>query len=159
MSVSHHIFLTREERYKLANGESIETIGVSVPVWFYKQSTSEPANEVFCKYVLTNSPEDFPVTTLSSGYKINIPQIPKGCKSSRMPFEEWESLTLGEQEKWARNHIVLPSGIDLLDPEDNGNSALVFKRYSKIKEGKKRINEIHIVEINALKMFYESLCF
>jgi hypothetical protein len=54
LTVSHNIFLTKKQRYELSVVEStLEVIGISFPVWFYKGKTSEPAKEVFCKYILS----------------------------------------------------------------------------------------------------------
>ena len=55
LATSHNIYLTHEDRYALVKGQTVESVGVSVPVWFIKGTTSEPAVEVFCKYVLTNT--------------------------------------------------------------------------------------------------------
>src|SRR5262252_8141079 len=74
ITVLHNIFLTRDERYKLASGEDVETVGVSVPVWFHRGKTTEPAVEVFCKYKLTNAPVQTPITSIDGGYLVNVPQ-------------------------------------------------------------------------------------
>lgn len=74
LSILHNVFLTQNQRKDLKNGDSVEIPGVSVPVWFYKGNTSEPAIEVFCSYLLTNIADDYPVTQMDNGYKINMPQ-------------------------------------------------------------------------------------
>ena len=33
LSIIHHVFLTREERYKLIKGHPVETVGVNSPIW------------------------------------------------------------------------------------------------------------------------------
>ena len=48
LTISHHIYLTDEQRYKIHNGEYLSLQGIARPVWFYKGSTSEPAQEIFC---------------------------------------------------------------------------------------------------------------
>ena len=50
LTVSHYIYLSREQRYELNDGKDIEIVGICVPVWFQKGNTSEPAQEIFCKY-------------------------------------------------------------------------------------------------------------
>lgn len=72
--IAHNIFLTKEERYKLHSGEPIEVTGVNVPVWFEKGNTSEPAQEVFCKYRITNTKENKAIVPFDEGYNISIPK-------------------------------------------------------------------------------------
>lgn len=57
LTVSHYIYLTKEQRYDIHNGKEVSVIGTSVPVWFQKGTTSEPAQEVFCEYTLNNKDE------------------------------------------------------------------------------------------------------
>ena len=54
LTISHYIYLTKEQRYALHERQPIEAIGISVPVWFNKGNTSEPAKEIFCKYQIAN---------------------------------------------------------------------------------------------------------
>ena len=154
IAISHHIYLSREDRYSLFKGNTIEVIGVSVPVWFLKGTTSEPAIEVFCKYTLTNSEEDYPVTAFIKGYKINLPQVP-AIISSRP--NNWEEMTMAEQDKWSKEHPYPSLPIDLLDAKDGGIGCLRFKKYSKIKENEKRLNTIHAVEIYPIEKLINSL--
>lgn len=72
IAVSHNIYLTYEERYSLHENKKIETTGISVPVWFYKGSTSEPGNEIFCKYLITCQKGERPIKHNQQGYEINI---------------------------------------------------------------------------------------
>lgn len=57
--VTHHVYLTREQRYALQHDNaSIVVTGVSSPIWVSDGKwESEVAHEVFCKYQLRNSPE------------------------------------------------------------------------------------------------------
>ena len=74
LTISHYIYLTREERYALFEGKRLETIGVSVPVWFRKGDTSEPTQEVFCKYTITNKLSFRSIVQNDEGYTLNLPQ-------------------------------------------------------------------------------------
>ena len=49
LTISHYVYLNREQRYDIHDLKPVEVIGVSVPVWFNNGNTSEPAKEVFCK--------------------------------------------------------------------------------------------------------------
>ena len=74
--ISHYLYLNREQRYLLhENKEPIEVHGISVPVWFQKGNTSEPAKEVFCKYRITNETTTKSITATNCGYLINLPQM------------------------------------------------------------------------------------
>lgn len=70
LTVAHNIFLTREQRYALVNGETVNTTGVSVPVWFKDSKTNEPAQEIFCVYIIEPQHQESNVVTLNDGYCI-----------------------------------------------------------------------------------------
>lgn len=72
LTIAHHIYLTEEQKALFLNGETIEVIGISIPVWFEKGNTSEPAKEVFCKYVISSEDRNIPITTVEDGYFINL---------------------------------------------------------------------------------------
>ena len=135
LTISHYIYLTREQRYKLHEGESIEVTGISIPVWFHRGTTSEPAQEVFCKYKLTNEPIDKSIGFMDEGYNINLPQ----------------KLELGSDEvpKEVQNIVAVQLGTSerLLDLKDGGAEWLEFRRYDKIKKGNHDFNVVHFVEI------------
>jgi len=101
LSISHNVYLTDEEISKLMSGEAIKTIGVSVPVWFFKGNTSEPAKEIFCEYLISDIEEDYPVTIIDEGYKINLPKDIDEDSSSWV-FKRYNKIT----EKGKRFNIV-----------------------------------------------------
>ena len=143
ITVMHNIFLTREERYKLAEGEPVITVGVSVPVWFYRGITTEPAQEVFCKYRLTNKKTPVPITNWDEGYSINLPQAE----------EEMVTLANPSAENPAQGKKVeQPTAINLKDMKDGGcDGYLQFKQYTKIRKDKKTYNLLHFVEIKTIE--------
>lgn len=144
LTISHYIYLTKEQRYSLHNGNQLEVIGISVPVWFDKGNTSEPATEVFCKYKLTNDEIGKFIKKSEEGYEINLPQkseflekdIPKEIKGV-------VEIQLGTSER-------------LLDHEDGGVAALEFRQYTKIDEGRK-YNIVHFVEIKNNEILSDTL--
>ena len=75
LTISHYLYLDRDQRYGLHNGNSIEVIGVAVPVWFKKGNTSEPAPEIFCKYKLVNNKTGGNIIRNNQGYTITMPHI------------------------------------------------------------------------------------
>jgi len=122
LTVSHNIFLTKEQRYLFAEPDAeIEAIGVSIPVWYLNGKTSEPAIEVFCKYKLKIDDGKKAVTKFDEGYNIFLP-----------PFLD---------------NSTLPIGIMLRDSKDGGKESLQYKEYSRIKKKTINYSIIHIIEI------------
>ena len=72
LTVSHNVFLSREQRYALVADKAVRTLGVSVPVWLKKSGkTDEPAEEVFCWYEL-HPADAFGITWTDEGYVIYL---------------------------------------------------------------------------------------
>ena len=158
LAISHNIFLEREQRYELASGKEIEAIGVSLPVWFYKGNTSEPAQEVFCKYSLTNDKADMPISDIGHGYKINVPQTPKNYQPPvEISDDKWRKLPYEKQEEWYMNKIIPITGKNLLDSCDGGSSYIRFRQHNRVKRNNQYINIIHFVEIGTIENLIDSL--
>lgn len=122
LTVSHNIFLSKEQRYSLSEpGYIAEVVGVSVPVWFLSGSTSEPAKEVFSIYRLVISDENKAISKHSQGYFINLPR------------------TL--------QTISIPVAQILMDPEDGGRGTLQYKEYSASRSKGRKFNVVHTIEI------------
>lgn len=139
LTVSHYIYLTKEQRYDLHAKKEIETTGVSVPVWFHKGSTSEPAKEIFCKYKLTNGNDNKIITKMNEGYVINLPQkIEKEDVTDETPVFEATS------EK-------------LLDIEDNGAESMDFRQFNKVNYNGKEFNIVHFIEIKTIETLINTL--
>src|ERR1022692_4107637 len=80
LTIAHNLFLTEEERFKMTVIDAeIETIGICLPVWINKFKTSEPAEEVFCKYHLQNNADSESVIITENGFEINL-------------YDKWKSL-------------------------------------------------------------------
>jgi len=122
LTVSHNIFLSRQQRYDLSNaGTIVSAVGVSVPVWFYAGKTSEPAKEVFSLYKLVISDENKAISKHHQGYKINLPMSLDNI-----------SMTIGQMFK---------------DPEDGGRGMMQYKEYSSSKYRGRKYNIVHTVAI------------
>lgn len=135
LSIGHNIFLSKEDRYKLLN-EEIEAVGVSVPVWFYQNKTSEPAHEVFCKYKIIPSEDEISIKQKDQVYEITLPK---------------EDLN-----KDGKKHPVTIKNI--LNIKDGGMEWLAFRQYGKIKrKNKKTISLIHFLEVKPLEDILGSL--
>lgn len=128
LTISHNIFLTREQRYLIANKEKIEVIGVSVPVWFYRGNTSEPAKEIFSKYILTNLETNEAILRTKEGYQINLPQ-------------KVESSSVEKR---------------LLDITDGGAECLFYREFNKVSKPT-TYDLIHFVQIMPIEMMEKTL--
>ena len=157
LTIAHNIFLDRHERIALANGNVIETTGVSIPVWFRHGRTSEPAKEVFCQYVLMNAQNDLPVGINKDGYTINLPSANPLAQTKRPNPKIWERMSSFELDCWKKENPTGDCSIDLLDPEEGGISSLVFKKQNKArnKSGTK-FEVIHYVQILDYDVFEQT---
>ena len=157
LAISHNLFLTKEERYNWYAGEPLEVIGVSIPVWFYKGISSEPAIEVFCKYKLINKSEEIFIKHNENGYNVTVPQGPVKEFES-LPDEIWDAMSVEEQEKWYEENEPTPSLKMLLDIKDGGGAYLAFRQYSKIRKTRTKIlNVVHFMEIKDIQDLTQSL--
>jgi hypothetical protein len=137
LTVSHNLYLSKEQRYDLLEGKEVEVVGASIPVWCYNGETSEPANEVFCKYKL----------------------IPSECKTNLIYKDD-----LSYEMELARNYnnekdektspIVIKS---LADFKNGGSAWFAFRQYSKTKKHNKNVNIVHFVEIKDLNELLETI--
>lgn len=143
LTISHYIYLNRDQRYQLHAGESLEIVGVSVPVWFHKGTTSEPAQELFCKYKLTNEPGNKAIMPNEEGYSINLPQKDKDSPED-MEAQQAIGMMLGTSER-------------LLDIKDGGSEMLEFRQYNKVHKDKYAFNVVHFVEIKPDELLKDTL--
>ncbi len=155
LTISHNLYLTKEQRYAWYNGEDVEIVGVSLPVCDYNGATSEPGAEVFVKYTLLNRPERIFIQQRKDGYEIMVPKSPPEVK--KLPDEVWNSLSHEDQEIWYKNNEPSPTILNLLDVKDGGSQWLAFRQYSKIKKNRKFIHLIHFVEIKPMEDLLQTL--
>lgn len=164
--ITHNIFLTKDDRYDLANGTSIEAVGVSLPVWFDpKGKTSEPAQEIFCNYVLVNpiNPnEHIPVQQTDNGYLITLPQIPEKYKPVRLTDEVFRDMNSEQRSIWYEQHAEPPNGKNLLDIKEGGSEYLKFEEHNQAKIKAPEMKDIytqiiHCVEIKKIEDLEKSL--
>jgi hypothetical protein len=144
LTVCHYLYLTREQRYALHEGQELEVTGITVPVWFHKGNTSEPAQEIFCKYKLTNDRQGTRVVNNAEGYEINMPSVE--VKNEYVDSELIKSVQnkLGTTER-------------LLDQEDGGLEWCEFKFFQKMQIENKQYYNIHFVEIKPLQILTDTL--
>ena len=129
LTIEHSVYLTKEQRYSLNNGEKVIVEGFSVPVVFSRGNTSEPAKEVFCKYILSNEGQEKEIKRNQEGYDINLQQ-----KTESLPGSEV-----------------------LLDEEDAGKGKFIFSQLQKVTYKNTSFNIIHFVELKKIETLLETL--
>lgn len=149
--VTHNIFLTEDEASRVADGHTVSTTGHCVPVWIDAKTgnTTEPAKEVFCQYVVHNSPEtEREVRVMpKKGYEIFIPKCsgwepPEKLdqeKISVWPSEERMAL-FKQMEKWWFSN---PRPMDA----ENLRRGYIRFETKKTETGRRARHEQHVVEI------------
>lgn len=131
LSIQHNIYLNKEDRYALHDGQEIEVIGVSVPVWHNSIVSSEPAREIFCRYFLKNSGDQIPIKVWEDGYEIVLPT-------------KLKKKNVEDEEK-----IKITSTKSLLDYVDGGGRCLMYREHNKMKTNGRMLSIVHYVTISA----------
>ena len=160
LSILHKIFLTPDEARKLHGGEEIEVVGISIPVWSFDGNTSEPAEEIFCKYKLTNKKQES-IKVEADGYRINVTQLPEDYVESdlkdKLTNETWMKMSSAERQEWYDKNKEPLSSKMILPLNEGGSEHLHFKEFNKIKKKDKVTTLIHIVEIELMKNLTDTL--
>jgi hypothetical protein len=144
LTIAHYLYLNKEQRYKLHAGETLEVVGISIPVWFHKGNTSEPAKELFCRYKLTNRPKSKTIMPTEEGYCINLPQKLESDKEENEVYDAVNSQ-IGHSEM-------------LLDIKDGGSEYLEFRQYNKVEQENHSFNVVHFVEIKPNEILEDTMC-
>ena len=153
LTIHHNIKLTREQRYRLHDGENIEVVGVSVPVWFMGKTTSEPAKEVFCKYLLRNTKKEKPIKILSNGYEITLPNRP-GSFPQEITDEEWRTMDEYQRSVYNAQFVSEVSSINLLDIKDGGSKKMRYREQNKVKNNDEILKIMHYIDIGDINEMY-----
>ena len=159
LTIQHVIPLTRKQRYALHEGINLIVIGVSVPVWYMNKATSEPAKEVFCKYSISNTKEDTPITAKDDGYEMVLPYRPG--KKLGLTNEQWRELNMKNPDKLERMYaecVQEVSSVNLLDLEDGGSAFLNYREHSEVRHEGKKLHIVHFVQICDVDRLSENLC-
>lgn len=155
--ISHNIFLSIKERYQLVYGRAIDAIGVSLPVWLTEQSTSEPAEEVFCRYHLEANPSLAEVGTIPGGYRIDLPNYHEIARPD-VSLEEWRKMSKATQDEWYHKFRRPPTVNNLKKISDGGSGGFLrFEVKDEMVYRNEKITVVHNVEIKTNEMLEESL--
>ena len=153
LSIMHNVFLTKEEIEKLLEQKEIETIGVSVPVWYFKGDTSEPTEEVFCKYKLKITDKKESVSVLKNGYVINLQNLPDDYEEQALTPEELQKMSAEELGEWQAKNPKIANIKKLLKEDGKTN----FRQFAKKKQNGKPTSLVHVVEINQMNRLLKSI--
>jgi len=127
--VSHHVFLTREQRYALQVPESeIEVVGSCSPVWMKDgEHETRVAEEVFAKYRFRHcpEPEKHTITFDPEGFIVRL--------SPHMP-------------------------IHLTDVKDGGSMCIVLTHKNSIDVKDEKHQVIHFLDVEDMHVLQETLC-
>jgi len=136
LTVSHNIFLKKEQRYELHIGKEVKTIGVSTPVWTNGKKTSEPAHEVFCNYIITPTDCKIYIRHNAKGYDILLPKNSYDSENKR------------------QNPVTINNIIDF---KDGGVEWLAFRQFNQVNKNKRNITIAHFVEIKDMEELIQTL--
>jgi len=159
LSILHNIFISPEQARQLNNQETVDVVGVSLPVWYYKGITSEPAEELFCQYTLKNDDNDQAVLVKDSkdGYIIHLPKTPKDyIPKEPLSDEEWRKLSPTEQNEWHFKNPIPMTAKNLLPIQEGGGEYLFFRKQDKVKIKQREITAVHAVEIKYMSRLIDS---
>lgn len=123
ITIAHNIFLNSFERYGLREENvEIDTVGICLPVWVNGSSTSEPAEEVYCRYRLRNysPPEADAVSVQKDGF----------C------------ISLGDKNSWH----------GLLDMKDGGSRSIYLSHQSTMTNNEVQMLVIHYINIQDISV-------
>jgi hypothetical protein len=84
-----------------------------------------------------------------TGYKINIPQVPKGYVKKELSNEEWREMTMDERRAWYSENMPPLSSSNLLDKKDLGGKYLTFKVV------KKKVDDVSLIHFVVIKDWAE----
>jgi hypothetical protein len=154
LTISHNLFLTDEHRSILKDGDGIQLVGVSCPIWAHKGSSSEPGVEVFSLYRIYVA-DQLSIKHQKDGYEITIPE--KSKETEKLPDDIWDSLSKEEQDLWYANNEPEPCLRNLLSIKDGGSDWLAFRQLSKIKKSNRLLYLIHFIEMKNADLLAESL--
>lgn len=158
LTIHHNVYLTKRQRYALHEGIELVVTGVCVPIWCFKNHTSEPGREVFCRYYLKNQRKDYPIQIQAEGFEISIPY--REGKTPPLSDEQWREWNLKDPsklEEYYKTCVSEVSSKNLLDPIDGGGRCLTYREHNQVKKDKTLMKILHYVNIEDEAVLTESL--
>ena len=153
--IYHLIHLTAEERAFLHQGNDVETVGITVPVWVIDKKTSEPASEIFSKYILKNPRKEIPIKFLPEGFEIVIPYR-KGTKLT-ISDDEWRFLNMNDKQKLDALYRSTVSEISSENLVDIQEGFISYREHNKLMFNDKPIAVKHYISIESKEKLLRSI--
>ena len=157
LTFTHMIYLTRDQRYDLFNLQDQEVVGTCISVWNKDNISTEPAKEIFCRYIIKNLNENRPkITIYDDGFVITLPKK-IGKSRKRLSNEDWRNLTEEEKDRYYHTGGITIAPINLLDIKDGGSESLCYRETEYLEEGEQKLKITHFVEIQDINVLQSSL--
>lgn len=158
----HNIFLTNNQISIFFKKKELEVVGVSIPVWVNAKTaeTSEPALEVFCKYVIKQHKEESEIEILKNGYQITFCNK-KNRKPPKINFEELSGMTMeqrinfeNKRNKWLKDNSKI-----VLENLKSGYYRTEIKKIDQTFDKLPNciIDVQHVIEIKTIEKLEKSL--
>jgi len=123
LTIAHNLFLTKEERYRMKTSlMEVDTVGIALPVWVHGTMTSEPAEEIYCRYKVRN----FASPGIDAVYMNN----------------EGFVLSLGDKSLWE----------SVLDVKDGGCGSIYLSHQGVIVNNQTEMLVIHYINIQDISV-------
>jgi hypothetical protein len=153
LTISHNIYLTKEERYKLHKEKAIEVVGVSLPLLIEKNKIPSSPNEVFCRYQIINDKKrSESIKIFNNGYRITLPQDLRKRKP-KLNLDDWRFLKEKEKINWYQANPSPKTPDNLLDVPNGSGGFLSFNCNTILK----KIDVLHFIEIAPIEILHKSL--
>jgi hypothetical protein len=155
----HNLFLTRDQRYALHAGQDVETVGTTVSVWCRGSVTTEPAKEIFCRYLIRNLGQDLPIKMVNDGFEIALPN--RQPLTSQISNDLWRQLSEKEWDEFYQMFRDGASTSNLLNVEDGGSACLMYREHNKIRymDDVSLLTIIHLIQIRDYQILEDSCNF
>lgn len=155
LSIQHNIYLSKKQRYDLHNNIDVNTVGISIPIWYLGKKKSEYRKEILCNYYLRNPGKELPIRILKDGYLISLPSQVLKKNKLEISKEEWIKLPQEKREiYYTASSNNLPS-FSLLDIQDYGSETLIYKETNTVKNDDNFMKVVH--HMNLLDFKYLKL--
>jgi hypothetical protein len=142
--LSHQIFVTKEQRYELYQGEKVETVGSFIETTNINNVQDFFPKEIFARYIIDSLISDEHITSTADGYKIHMP-VKFLYSDADLENVDLDSTVFIE---------------DILDNEDGGREEIFFKwRKILISEKNKKYIIMHSVSIRDIEVLRSSASF
>ena len=141
--ISHHIFLTKEQRYDIYEGSKVHTFGSIIETTNLNNKKEFFPHEIFVDYVLDTEPSS------------NVVEIRKDKYHVHLPIK----FIHGDMDLENLNTDDYFYSEDLLDIDDGGRQEIYFKWKRIYTDENKKIVTLHNFNLRDIEVFKTSYSF